>query len=410
MLEDLDRVDWARLTHAYGPAGDLPAKIRGLASPDPKARESSRNGLFATIFHQGTRYRASAPAVPFLFEVLEAPETPERDQLIDLLVHLAVGYPEGHLPAGFDPSRAFPEIDELGAEDDLDAVRSAEPSEEDEYEAGRGALWARDAYRAVLARLDVFRRVADDDDEKVRKAAVRALAWFPEAAAESAALVRRIARDRPEPGETADAVSCLGILDRSLSDRSDVPWLQDRLAPETPFVVRVAAAHSLALILGKALPPEALDVLLDAITDPRGGEAEGRDAAWHMAGLVAQICGVIDLLDLEPTEPVVAALCKATEAATMWPSMSLWDTLLNRVFPDGQMVRFVPDPSVAAGQRPAFRDPREFTAVQRRAVEAVIRSPYWTPTPNGFGALEEILWGHALPNSREKLQALLDEA
>ena len=56
--------------------------------------------LYGTIFHQGTRYQASAHAVPFLFEVLAAPDTAERDQLVGLLASIAIGYDESWLPQG----------------------------------------------------------------------------------------------------------------------------------------------------------------------------------------------------------------------------------------------------------------------------------------------------------------------
>ena len=61
MLEGLDRVDWARRTHAYGPAADTPDHIRRLASARPGERKGAREALFATIFQQGTRYPATAP-------------------------------------------------------------------------------------------------------------------------------------------------------------------------------------------------------------------------------------------------------------------------------------------------------------------------------------------------------------
>ena len=41
MLEGLDHVPWERLEHAYGPASDVPAQIRALASPDPGVRDQA---------------------------------------------------------------------------------------------------------------------------------------------------------------------------------------------------------------------------------------------------------------------------------------------------------------------------------------------------------------------------------
>ncbi len=67
MLDDLERIDWSRLTHAYGSADAVPGMIRALRSPDERTRVKAGRGLSATIFHQGTRFRTSAPALPLSF-------------------------------------------------------------------------------------------------------------------------------------------------------------------------------------------------------------------------------------------------------------------------------------------------------------------------------------------------------
>jgi hypothetical protein len=67
MLEGLDEIDWAALSHAYGPATDVPEWLRSLRSPDPEVREWVREDW--NIVHQGTGYAATAPAVPFLADL-----------------------------------------------------------------------------------------------------------------------------------------------------------------------------------------------------------------------------------------------------------------------------------------------------------------------------------------------------
>jgi hypothetical protein len=64
VLEGLDDVDWTSLTHAYGPADDVPRCIRALASRRKKKREKPLWELFGNIWHQGTVYEATAAAVP----------------------------------------------------------------------------------------------------------------------------------------------------------------------------------------------------------------------------------------------------------------------------------------------------------------------------------------------------------
>ncbi|MFD6225709.1 hypothetical protein ACFWFZ_02310 [Streptomyces sp. NPDC060232] len=84
---ELDHVQWHDLTHAYGPAADVPELIRALYTDDDTA-EAAVHELYGNIHHQGTVYPASAPAVPFLAHaVLHAPR--RRDELLMLLAALA---------------------------------------------------------------------------------------------------------------------------------------------------------------------------------------------------------------------------------------------------------------------------------------------------------------------------------
>ena len=74
MLEGLDAIDWSSLTHAHGPATDVPELLRSLLSEDPDVRLQALAELVEKIWHQGTVYPASAAAIPFLFELLTHPD------------------------------------------------------------------------------------------------------------------------------------------------------------------------------------------------------------------------------------------------------------------------------------------------------------------------------------------------
>lgn len=107
MLEGLDAVDWASLTHAYGEATDVPGLLRSLLSSDPKVREDAVYELFGNIWHQGTVYSASVAAVPFLYELLTAPGAQGKPAIALLLASIAggVGYLEVHAVGDFgDPT------------------------------------------------------------------------------------------------------------------------------------------------------------------------------------------------------------------------------------------------------------------------------------------------------------------
>ncbi len=89
MLEEIQDIDWSRLSHAYGPAMDVPALLRALATPNEDEREAALDQLYSTIWHQGSVYDATAAAVPFLIEIAEGSLPPWRERLVDFLGEIA---------------------------------------------------------------------------------------------------------------------------------------------------------------------------------------------------------------------------------------------------------------------------------------------------------------------------------
>ena len=79
-LDQLDAIPWSQISHAHGPASDVPNQIRALASPDAADRNAAFGELFGNIWHQGTVYEASIHALPFLIELLRNEVVPEPDR------------------------------------------------------------------------------------------------------------------------------------------------------------------------------------------------------------------------------------------------------------------------------------------------------------------------------------------
>ena len=87
MLEGLDEVSWADLSHAYGSADDVPVLLRRAGSGGDEAR-AAIGDLYGKVFHQGTVYPATVAAVPFLVELAgSAPD--RRDEVTWMLGMLA---------------------------------------------------------------------------------------------------------------------------------------------------------------------------------------------------------------------------------------------------------------------------------------------------------------------------------
>lgn len=110
MLETLDDVPWAGLSHAYGSAADVPDQIRTLLSDDPEAVRGVLFTFTCNIYHQGTRYPATIAAIPFLIELLPHVSGETQAGLLDLLAHLALAAPDHPLTCQYVMQLARPEV------------------------------------------------------------------------------------------------------------------------------------------------------------------------------------------------------------------------------------------------------------------------------------------------------------
>ncbi|GIG92103.1 hypothetical protein [Plantactinospora endophytica] len=192
---NLERIAWARLYHAYGPAVDVPGQLRALRDPDPDARAQALGQLFGNVCHQGTRWQASAYVVPFLVGLVDDPRTPGRPAIAQLLTRIAIGdLRDDRLP--FDHVGAFAAGAALTEDQIAEVVRRVyhedDPFDDDAFSllADRAVVrWAAEAYRAAAEHVDSYRRWLADPDPGVAARAAALLAWFPATDATLAALL-----------------------------------------------------------------------------------------------------------------------------------------------------------------------------------------------------------------------------
>ncbi len=152
MLRGLDTVDWSKIRHAYGPAIDVPTLIQDLRSIDRSTRDHAWHELYGNIWHQGTIYEATSYAVPFLCQLPEEPETPERHKVIVFLAFLFCGRSYWDVHQHNIPGR------KTISDDELSEALSAELS------------WVEATKRAVLASTDLYFRLLRAEESGVRTA------------------------------------------------------------------------------------------------------------------------------------------------------------------------------------------------------------------------------------------------
>jgi hypothetical protein len=278
-LAGLEEIDWAGLRHAYGPAGDVPGLLQALVSQSAAEHKGALHELYGNIFHQGSRYEATAHAVPFLVRLALDPRTSQRDEIVHLLVALAIGYDEAYLPVGVDvagwragvermrsvdPARQLRELDAWVEAARGEADRRVRAMRRDIYDPGqalRSALDELDAYDAVRTEVPRLRGLLSDGDPRVRAAAAYLVGWFPQEAPGSAVALRVLLAAEARPGVAASAVISAGLL----GDTDMIPRLRKGLSGPEPLL-RWADAIALAR-LGVA-GADVIEVLAAASMEP----------------------------------------------------------------------------------------------------------------------------------------------
>ncbi|WP_432854251.1 hypothetical protein ACQPXB_19740 [Amycolatopsis sp. CA-161197] len=156
-------VDWARLSHAYGPATDVPAMLAGMVSADELDRGVALDQFEGAVFHQQSLYDSTVASLPFLLDAVATPGLPGRGEILELLAAIGRGAAAGSSRHSSEAARtlaaAAPRL--RGLLTDADARVRAAVAE----------VLALDAGSAPA----LVQRLAADPDAEVRAALARAL-------------------------------------------------------------------------------------------------------------------------------------------------------------------------------------------------------------------------------------------
>ncbi|MEE1757218.1 HEAT repeat domain-containing protein [Streptomyces sp. SP18CS02] len=244
MFTGIDEVDWASLGHAYGPADDVPAMLRGLASTDPAEREIALDGMYGAVHHQGDVYDSTLACIPFLLELVATREVPDRGCIIELLTSIG----------GID----------LGGDDEMDEL---DPDGEEFEDAANYAM----AAAAVAAGADVFLGLVCDDDPEVRIATAGALALLHGEPARVLVLLRERLTVEPDTEvrlALVEAVGRIALRYESLRDET-VDWLGWLTHAAQDPGLRLAALAQLARCAPGRLPSDVVTTVTGLLAELR---------------------------------------------------------------------------------------------------------------------------------------------
>lgn len=303
-LHRLFDIHWSELEHAYGDASDVPSQIVALASDDAKTRQDALWELYGNIYHQGSRYEATPYAVPFLYELIADPFTESRHEIILLLTHLALGFPEYFLPGGISAQ----------------VVQNVSESLNESVEA--------QCYHAVSEGVPTLLELLNDEDANVRAASTYALAWFPSHAPLSTPAIRNLLTTETEIANTATAVLALGLLARSSGIESDDSEIRGLLSHDS-LMLRTAAAIAL---FREPIEKHVLDILIEAV----GSSNEFETLSSHVLFNNGDVVGYVSMILAEAAaagsrELIIPVLCKALKSAHTMQSLDLTKAILDNV-------------------------------------------------------------------------------
>jgi len=375
VLEGLDQVAWDQLTHAYGPAADVPPLLRALVDPSTatpqlcaKAERSKRTvrdqvmwELWGNVFHQGTVWEVTPHVVPFLVEIVREGPAEVRAFAIRYLHHLAVGYPQDMFPTLIEPSAYFRLADEPDSEPDND------------LSATKMCTFARACYRAVEAALPTLAACASDADDRVALAAISTLASFRS----SAPITREVAA-AATGRRLAAVLVALAQLEPARTRALAAPLLDagDREIAIHAAVADVLAGGDDARALALLVAP------LEDLTETRSAFAD------TLGTLVARTLARVPESNVDA---VVTALATTLETSNPMTNLATTEVLLRLVFRDQRA------PAVAS----------ELTARQRTAVAAIAAHGAFQLADSTFGNYTGLLAQRGLPRDAAALTAWL---
>jgi hypothetical protein len=236
VFNGLDDIDWGSLGHAYGPAIEVPALVRGLVDPDPAVREESLDAMYGAVHHQGDVYDSTVAAVPYLIEALTATGLPGREGIIELL-------------AGIVELGDWPDLDEDGAEMLRHAAR---------------------ANALAVAAAPALLRLVDDPEPAVRAAAPKLLVALVPAVPDLPDLFLGLLDSEADPKVRAGLIEALGSL---RPGEATIAHLLG-LARSAPASTVLAALIAVARNDPQRVPLDGVPELIDRAYAEQGPAAE----------------------------------------------------------------------------------------------------------------------------------------
>jgi len=367
MFEGLNAIPWYGLHHAYGTAEEVPMWLRQLLSSDKEARDAAFYDLWGAICHQDHICSATPYAVPFLIELLEYPDTPDKSNILVVLADI------------------------------LMADRLAEKYWHGEFGAP-DSLPFKDAQDAALAGMPVYRALLADENPATRIGAANTLSRCRDRAAEAIGYLFAALHTEREPVVRA---TVLGALWRVTPNSPEIRvFFADSMRAATSEIERFSAADALMVIAGQETPDDAVEIVFPVFVQPSETlreQSKRMPTGWTMTGR-PDVAAQFALQKLGPARLKFAIPTLYQKIATAkydWEATSLSKWLLSIVF-EGE-----PPETPAPPRASATLTPEQREALEILLATDVLWGAYGNPE------LLAALKAYGLPETRADLATYL---
>ncbi|MDR2870707.1 MAG: HEAT repeat domain-containing protein [Deferribacteraceae bacterium] len=337
MFEGLDKINWKKLHHAYGSAEDVPDLLHALASQDSKARKKAYYELWGNIYHQGSVWQASPYTISFLYELIAAEDTPDKEDVINYILYLATGEPDYYLPFGMGSWESFDEDYknwQAKRESWLAFGQAVSTKDEDKrsYNSDEHDNARLDCYFEAAQGVPILIKASYSADEDMRVYAVWALAYFPRLLnKEAITRICELAKAGKTPREQAGALFALSMISYQMQNVDYLPIFEELFKADDIFV-KTAAAVGIIIVNGfedgqdavlfiASLSPEAMEEIDEHETPFCGEIASYISAVLELAGkddvarilpnMAASLQGITEIASVGVTSSILALIEKA---------------------------------------------------------------------------------------------------
>lgn len=360
MFEGLDAIDWTHSQTAYGPATDIPHMLRALDAPNADVRAEAFHQAYGNIFHQGTRYPATALALPFVIELAAQPTPKDLPELLSLISHLVAGY--------FGPTH--------GPRNATGAIWGAQIQPMTDYGETGELLAVIEA--AAEPAVPLCAKLIAHPSPEVRQAAARVLAGLRQFA-DRYEVVARI-EDRFAHDDDASVRAMLAFALTHLTADDRVLKLVADAAPVVQVVATMGATR-------RGIATDAMaNALVTWLSDDELAE-EYNDLHLHSDGLASDIAALLPSLGQPRLAPALPMLFEKLARSRDFGAVALLEAALVGTF----------------GEAPGPDDASKLTPIQRELLISLANNQaFWM-----LGNALDVLRDHHLPSERSQMAELL---